>query len=689
MTTPAPDSVSFSGMRTHLKGRVENVKLNPRRDVLQPIFEAVSNSLQSIAASGRHDGLVRIELFRNPAQGQFFLSEADRDNPDRTLPEISSVKITDNGQGFSQENYDSFLTLDSRAKTDLGGKGVGRLVWLKMFESVEIDSTFLENSQSSRRHFLFSLQHPTGISPLEAAPQRKNETLIILSGLRPEYRKHLRHRASTIKGELVKHFLSIFLAGKFPRIEVIDGEDVHTISPDDLPPRSSTSFELAGTRFDILHLKIKSPQERQHAVYYCAHHRVVRSERIKGLPASRFEDSEGAFFYQAYVTSQLLDDSVNQERTGFSIEDDVEGNDLLGEVTFAQLRDLILKGAQIFLAEPLARLEADKQQRISTILDDEFPEYGYLRSFNAGELERIPVDATLTDIEDEVAQIHFRNQKTGRQLLGETLRDMEKHATFDSETFTKEFGERFESATTINQASLFSYLLFRQSILDLYDQILRKSGDQFQKESAIHNLIFPMGKEHTSTQAFLKHNLWLIDERLTYANYIASDKQIRTHKPLFGVASAGEPDIALYYNLGFSSDSIDDVLHNVVIVEFKRPGPLAHRVENPYQQIVRYIRDIREGFYRFEDGKKIKVADTTRFYCYIVCDLDNETIRQMVEENQFRPLFGGQEGYSLYNDAMRAYIELVPFERILRDAKRNHRAFFDSAGLLPRNNGRS
>jgi hypothetical protein len=120
----------------------------------------------------------------------------------------------------------------------------------------------------------------------------------------------------------------------------------------------------------------------------------------------------------------------------------------------------------------------------------------------------------------------------------------------------------------------------------------------------------------------------------------------------------------------------------VVIVEFKRPDRLGQREENPYQQIMRYIRDMREGFYRFEDGKKVKVADSTRFYCYVVCDLDGVTVKQMVEENMFVPLFDGQEGYSLYNPSVRAYIELVPFERILRDARRNHRAFFERAGFL-------
>jgi hypothetical protein len=261
MDAPTPETTSSAGMRTHLKGRVENLKLNPCRDVLQSVFEAVSNSIQSIVAADRRDGVIRIELFRNTAQGQLILSEVDRDNSDRNLPEISSFRIADNGHGFTEQNYDSFLTLDSRAKAELGGKGVGRLVWLKMFDAVEIDSTFVEGGQASRRRFSFSLQHPTGISPLEEKPPGPTETSITLIGLLPRYRPYFRHRAQTIKGELVKHFLSIFLDGKFPRIEIIDGEEVHAITADGLPPRSSTSFELAGHSFVVLQLKIKSPQE--------------------------------------------------------------------------------------------------------------------------------------------------------------------------------------------------------------------------------------------------------------------------------------------------------------------------------------------------------------------------------------------------------------------------------------------
>jgi hypothetical protein len=210
---------------------------------------------------------------------------------------------------------------------------------------------------------------------------------------------------------------------------------------------------------------------------------------------------------------------------------------------------------------------------------------------------------------------------------------------------------------------------------------LRKSDDTFQLEAGVHSLIFPMGRDHDTAEAYLEHNLWLIDERLTFASYIASDRKIRDHKVLFGSVDRSEPDLAMYFNLGFSSDPIEGPLYSVVIVEFKRPGPVARRDEDPYAQVVRYIEMIREGI-RNEQGQRVRATDETRFYCYIVCEVDSKEVQRMTRLHQFRPIFGGLEGYFLYNELLRAYIELVPFEKVLRDAKRNHKAFFERMGLL-------
>jgi hypothetical protein len=312
------------------------------------------------------------------------------------------------------------------------------------------------------------------------------------------------------------------------------------------------------------------------------------------------------------------------------------------------------------------------------------PEYTYVQEENRSDLDRIPLDAKEPEIEEAIANIHFRNQQTGRDLINSVVAEIQKHATFDAKAFAERFDEEFERITKINQASLISYLIFRKSIIDILEQVLKKASDRFQREATVHELIFPMRREHEPSKAFMEHNLWLVDERLTYASYIASDLGLNQHKVLFEVDDPGEPDIAAYFNIGFSSDSLDGPLHNVVIVEFKRPGPLKRRDESPHEQVLRYMTRIRDGFYN-ENGQKIKAALTTRFYCYIVCDLDSEEVTRMRDWHQYKPIFDGEDGYFLYHDPYRAYIELVPFERLLRSAKRNHRAFFERAGLLTGN----
>jgi hypothetical protein len=288
------------------------------------------------------------------------------------------------------------------------------------------------------------------------------------------------------------------------------------------------------------------------------------------------------------------------------------------------------------------------------------------------------------EIRDVVARIHFGNVLAGRELMESIVEDMKSASTIDFTSFVERFGDRLDEIAQPTQANLASYLLFRRNIIDIYREIMKKSKDRFEKEAAIHHLIFPMGMEHEDAKSFFSNNLWLLDERLTYASYIASDRPLDQHKTLFGLNDRDEPDIVCYFNLGFSSDDpAEGSLRTVVIVEFKRPGPLKRGKENPWEQVLRYIDKIREGFWN-EPGQKIKGDDNTRFYCYIVCDLDNEVIHELVNHREFTPLFDGSEGYFRYNSALRAYVELVPFERVLSDSERKHRVFFEQLGLEPK-----
>ena len=73
--------------------------------------------------------------------------------------DIENIIIVDNGIGFDDENYNSFDTYASEYKIQKGCKGVGRMLWLKAFCSVSIESIFVEEDKKKCRTFLFDANH--------------------------------------------------------------------------------------------------------------------------------------------------------------------------------------------------------------------------------------------------------------------------------------------------------------------------------------------------------------------------------------------------------------------------------------------------------------------------------------------------------------------------------------------------
>lgn len=98
-------------------GRVNRLALRPsEKGALLPLMEAVSNSVYSVTerfdGDTARDGRITILLQR------------DESAPERP---ITGFSITDNGLGFTDRNFLSFVTPDSRLKEDKGGKGLAGL----------------------------------------------------------------------------------------------------------------------------------------------------------------------------------------------------------------------------------------------------------------------------------------------------------------------------------------------------------------------------------------------------------------------------------------------------------------------------------------------------------------------------------------------------------------------------------
>ena len=109
------------------------------------------------------------------------------------------------------------------------------------------------------------------------------------------------------------------------------------------------------------------------------------------------------------------------------------------------------------------------------------------------------------------------------------------------------------------------------------------------KEEVIHSLICPM--QHTSNDVqFEEMNLWVIDERLAYHKFLASDKTLKS-MPLISSESCKEPDIAVFDHAFAYSDS-DEPFNSVTIIEFKKPD---NDNKNPINQVGEYVDKIRQG----------------------------------------------------------------------------------------------
>jgi hypothetical protein len=129
-------------MKASTHGRVSHTNL-PKGKPLLPMFEAAVNAHQAIEEAGEGNHSIRI------------VAERQGNIDDNKPGPIEAFTVTDTGIGFTAPNFESFNTVDSLYKAHLGGKALGRFLWLKAFQRVEIDSHYREDGALWHRRFDF------------------------------------------------------------------------------------------------------------------------------------------------------------------------------------------------------------------------------------------------------------------------------------------------------------------------------------------------------------------------------------------------------------------------------------------------------------------------------------------------------------------------------------------------------
>jgi hypothetical protein len=75
------------------------------------------------------------------------------------VKKVETITVSDNGDGLTDANYDSFCKYRSEYKKALGCKGVGRFVFLKVYNFANYKSTLKETQEE--RNFKFDFEFDT------------------------------------------------------------------------------------------------------------------------------------------------------------------------------------------------------------------------------------------------------------------------------------------------------------------------------------------------------------------------------------------------------------------------------------------------------------------------------------------------------------------------------------------------
>jgi hypothetical protein len=671
-------------LKTNLRNQVKQTPL-PKWKPLIPLFEAVINSIESVrdAKLKGSAGYIRIDIERERG----LLKE---DQP------IEAVTITDNGIGLTDENFDSFNTAFSDYKEKLGGKGLGRITWLKAFDRVQIESTFHPKGEEPlRREFVFDESYDPDRGLPQKGKTHSTGMKVRLVGFKEPYKSQFPRNVDQILQRLVEHFLLIFLEPDCPKIDLFD--QGHRFSANDVFEKDfKTSarvheFTIKGAKFTLHGFRLYTPRISNHKLVYAANQRGVVSDYLREyVPnlATRLVDADGkSFVYLAIVQSPYLTERVNPTRSDFELStgDDAEVDEptlFAEEIKRSEIRDEAIVYIHADLADAITSLNEAKTEKIRAYVQEEAPQYKVLMKYSSEFIDRISPSATKIDIEVALHRELYKREVDMKKEGSRIIKEAEK--IDDYETYHKRLAAFMGTYNELGTAALAQYVMHRKIILEFLQQAIAQKPEtnKYPLEEVVHQLVFPMRSTSEDIPSH-EQNLWILDERLTFHSFVASDKRLDAIPTRLESSSALRPDLCIFDQKIVFSDTKphEHPISSITIVEFKRPGRDNYTTDdNPVMQSIRLIEQIRASKF-IANGRPVAVAnDQIPATAYAVCDI-TDTLRSALVDLQ-ATVTPDNQGYYGYHRTRRVYYEVIDYNKLLREAEKRNRIFFDKLNIL-------
>lgn len=677
---------------TNLRNRVNKLYI-PKTKSLLPLFEVVSNSIHAIFEkrdiNNNFKGKIHINLIRNGSP------DAYKEITNADIYPINSIEVIDNGIGLNGENFKSFQEFDSEKKAKIGGKGIGRLVCLKLFSKLHIESVYQENTEYYVRNFDYKKTSKEGFENYEnelSNSVNKTGTKVILEGFELEYQKKSPKNIYEIARQLVTHFQLYFIERVIPEI-IIQNQNGDEVNLENLFEREFESKILDDTfiigDFEFKVYISKSFKAQSHKILYCAHERTVKDEGlskyIEDLRNIITDSNNDGYYYQVFILSKFLNERVNEERTSFNFSDD--DDDDSDEITLAKIRRNALEKIELLLTDFLSKTRKEKIEKYMPIIQQEFPNYSSVIQYNRDKVEKIPSGLSSHELDVKLYEIESE-WKLDVKKEGIKLLEDKKDITI-SEDYKKLYDKFWSEFNEVGKTDLARYVIHRRSVIDILENLIKWDDNQkFYNEDILHSLFFPIREDKNSVISD-KQNLWLLDERLTFNNLLASDK---TFKQINQLNSDSNDRIDLIISQEeifdkatlFSEDRYP--FESFTIVEFKKPYRndyiFGDPKKDPVRQVRKYINEIIDKKIKRE-GRSIEASKSTPFYCYIVADITS-SLEYILREEIFTKTPDGIGYFRFYNSdelPYKAYVEVIPFKKVIKNAKQRNKVLFDKLNI--------
>lgn len=617
-------------------------KLGDKIDFLQPMIESISNSLEANAKN------IKIKVYIDPIE-----------NLTGKTNKIISYDIEDDGDGFTKENINSFLTYMSEHKLKLGCRGVGRITWLKVFKNVIIESY----TKSQNIVFQFDDEFSSSRIKPEETNNKITKTIIKFRDVRNDFflpgKKDLRTDADL---NLIRHIIEekflikltlLNSSSKQFNIKIYDnkGNSTESISNNNIKSLKQKKFCIIDNRnkkIDFcIYYSFYIDEKQKNSSYLCANGRTVEKIPEK-ISFTKLPDNKSSIIL---VTSPFFDEHVKDERDSLDIAQSEN------TLNYGLSRDIINNKLEYeienILIEEFPRLEEDNKRNRTELMQD----YPFLaKQFREDKSKIVNKEKMLT-----IAKRKFEQEK---EETSNKFKELLEQNDLDS----KEFYRAMDEVTSMAARELAEYVVYRQQIISALE---RTNINNEKREKILHNLFMKMGTQ-SSNETLYDSNLWLFDDKFMTYVYAASNKTIKKIKEYVGndnieskkTRGRLRPDMAVF----FSRNTKDSGKIDAIIIEFKACGA-------KYFDKSTAISELRRNAYALRE----EVKNIDNIWCYAITKFDDELIRELISAD-FESVFTNYEKNQVFRNYFKnvnAHCYFISLDALISDAKVRNNIFLD------------